>query len=432
MVLTQTNAALSKSKGYKSTEVGLIPEAWEVLELNDLTNITRLAGYEYSTLWEETPNGEIIALRGFNIGKNSIIEKDFVTISDILSKRLIRSRLFKGDIIYPCVGTIGNAAVIREDDKYHIQQNIAKITPSQNKIDSDYLAYYLMSDYGLKEIEKFNGSSSQPNILVGSLRQYSIIVPTLTEQKAIATALSDVDALISSLEKLIVKKKAIKQGAMQELLTPPHKGGKRLVEFSGTWEELTLGQCLLESPKYGINAPAVVFNLNLPTYLRITDFDNNGKVDVLNLKSVNHVDSSNYILDVDDIVLARTGASVGKAYLHNSEKIKFVFAGFLIQIKPNKSKLQSDFLFQYLMTNKYWNWVQIMSMRSGQPGINGNEYRSLPLFIPSLEEQKAIAQILSDMDKEIESLGVKKEKYQQIKQGMMQELLMGKTRLVWS
>ena len=158
---------LMEKQGLKQTELGLIPEDWKLSILNDLTDITRLAGYEYSTLWEETTNGEIIALRGFNIGQNKIIERDFVNISDSLSKRLIRSRLFRNDVIYPCVGSIGNAVVIEEDDKYHIQQNIAKITPKKGKIFSHYLAYYLMSEFGLKEIERFNGSSSQPNILVG-------------------------------------------------------------------------------------------------------------------------------------------------------------------------------------------------------------------------------------------------------------------------
>lgn len=118
-------------EGYKQTEIGIIPYDWEVNVLNEISSITRLAGYEYSTVWKETENGEIIALRGFNIGKNKIIERDLVRISNKLSMRLIRSRLFNGDVVYPCVGTIGNAVAIEEDDKYHIQQNIAKITPKR-------------------------------------------------------------------------------------------------------------------------------------------------------------------------------------------------------------------------------------------------------------------------------------------------------------
>src|ERR1035438_6240621 len=166
-------------RGYKQTEIGIVPTEWEIEELNKISKITRLAGYEYSSVWEETENGEIIALRGFNIGKNKIIDKELVRISNELSLRLKRSRLFKDDVVYPCVGTIGNAVVIEENNKYHIQQNIAKISPDKKRLNSRFLAHYLMSDFGMKEIEKFNGSSSQPNILVGSLRKYTILLPTI-------------------------------------------------------------------------------------------------------------------------------------------------------------------------------------------------------------------------------------------------------------
>ena len=207
-------------KGYKQTEVGLIPVDWDVKNLNNMATITRLAGYEYSSMWEEKNNGKIIALRGFNIGDNRIIEKNFSRISNELSLKLKRSRLYKNDVIYPCVGTIGNAVVIEDDNKYHIQQNIAKITPNKNEVDSYYLAHYLMSHLGLNEITKFNGTSSQPNILVGSLRQYSIVLPpTKSEQTAIATILSDMDTEIEALKQNRDKYTMIKQGMMQQLLT---------------------------------------------------------------------------------------------------------------------------------------------------------------------------------------------------------------------
>ena len=102
----------------------------------------------------------------------------------------------------------------------------------------------------------------------------------------------------------------------------------------------------------------------------------------------------------------------------------------MIRVKPNPQKLDARYLKGFLNTKAYWNWVTVMSMRSGQPGINGNEYAQLHISLPpTLEEQKAIAQILSDMDTEIAALEQKRDKYKAIKQGMMQELLTGKTRL---
>lgn len=213
---------LTRKKRFKEFE----GSEWAEKELGEVTIITRLAGAEYSSVWKEDENGEIIALRGFNIGKNRIIEKNLARISNELSLKLNRSRLYIGDVVYPCVGTIRNAAVIEENDKYHIQQNIAKITPIQTIISSYYLAYYLMSPVGLNEVLRFNASSSQPNVLVGSLRKYRIPLPPLGEQQKIASILSAADAEISTLEKQLAAYKQQKRGLMQQLLT-----GKKRVKI---------------------------------------------------------------------------------------------------------------------------------------------------------------------------------------------------------
>ncbi|WP_419637616.1 restriction endonuclease subunit S, partial [Thiolapillus sp.] len=128
-------------------------------------------------------------------------------------------------------------------------------------------------------------------------------------------------------------------------------------------------------------------------------------------------------LSVGDIVLARTGASVGKSYKYRSKDGKLVFAGFLIRIKSNPEKLNSEFLFQYLYTGRYWRWVEFSSARSGQPGINGAEYASMLLPIPpELSEQQKIAHCLSSLD---EVIGLQAKKVQALKQhkkGLMQQL----------
>ena len=107
-----------------------------------------------------------------------------------------------------------------------------------------------------------------------------------------------------------------------------------------------------------------------------------------------------------------------------------VFAGFLIRVRPNPKALVSAFLAAYATTQAYWNWVRLMSMRSGQPGINGNEYAQLSLPLPPVSEQTAIAEVLSDMDAELAALEQRLAKTRDLKQGMMQELLTGRTRLV--
>jgi type I restriction enzyme S subunit len=189
------------------------------------------------------------------------------------------------------------------------------------------------------------------------------------------------------------------------------------------WEVKKLGNCLSKNPDYGINAAAVDYTDTLPTYLRITDISDDGNYINKNRVSVNHQLSDFYFLEEGDIVFARTGASVGKTYLYNIKDGKLVFAGFLIRIKPNVKILNPTFLKFHTQTKYYWNWVLSNSMRSGQPGLNSNEYKSFKIPLPQLSEQKAIAKVLSDTDNLIQALEKRIAKKRLIKQGAMQKLL---------
>lgn len=344
--------------------------------------------------------------------------------------KLIRSRLFNGDIVYPCVGTIGNAAVIEEYDKYHIQQNIAKITPIKNLLDSYFLAHYLMSNFGLREIEKFNGTSSQPNILVGSLRQYSVILPNLTEQAAIATALSDTDALINALDKLIAKKRLIKQGAMQQLLS----GKKRLAGFSGEWEVTDLFSVCSEMQNGVFFKPSNKgFGIKI---INVSDLYKKTPIDESSLELFNANNSEKERFNVKDGDLFFTRSSVvpsGIAHCNiyqsnNDESV--VFDSHVIRIRPNKNKVVSSFLFRFCLSLTARNYLISHAKTGTMTTIDQRVLAKCPVFLPTIEEQTAIAQILSDMDNEIAALEQRRAKTQQIKHGMMQELLTGKTRLI--
>lgn len=195
------------------------------------------------------------------------------------------------------------------------------------------------------------------------------------------------------------------------------------------WVVNSLGKMLITFPSYGINAPAVKLNTSTPVYIRITDISEDGYFRPSEKVGVDSQLSHLYILHEGDLVLARTGASVGKSYLYRPEDGHLVYAGFLIKISPKQSILNSKFLFQYMKTQQYWNWIATNSMRSGQPGVNGKEFGSLPVVVPPLKEQTAIANVLSDTDAliiELEQLIAKK---QSIKTATMQQLLTGRTRL---
>jgi type I restriction enzyme S subunit len=196
------------------------------------------------------------------------------------------------------------------------------------------------------------------------------------------------------------------------------------------WNVHKLRSCLSAKPDYGINAPAVSFSDKLPAYIRITDISADGRFSPETPVSVKHAEADRYYLNDGDIVFARTGASVGKSYLYNPNDGKLVFAGFLIRLRPDFAKLVPAYLAEYVSTGPYWNWVRLMSMRSGQPGINGMEYGQLPIPLPpSIIEQRAIAGALGDVDALIGALEKFIAKKRDLKQAAMQELLTGKKRL---
>ena len=194
------------------------------------------------------------------------------------------------------------------------------------------------------------------------------------------------------------------------------------------WEVVKLGDVCQEKAKYGINAPSVEFNMQLPNYLRITDIDEQGNFKPQKKTSVKNDDFRKFILKENELVLARTGATVGKSYLYNKNDGELVYAGFLIKISPNNKKLNSVYLKNYLFGSYYWHWVKIMSVRSGQPGINAEEYSLLPILLPPLKEQQKIANILTTWDDAISKQNELIKAKEELKKGLMQKLLSGKVR----
>jgi type I restriction enzyme S subunit len=195
------------------------------------------------------------------------------------------------------------------------------------------------------------------------------------------------------------------------------------------WDVDSLGSCLTTEPDYGLNAPAVPHSDKLPAYIRITDITEDGRFLPEELVSVHNAASGSYYLRDGDIVFARTGASVGKSYRYDRMDGPLVFAGFLIRVHPDPRRLLPAFLAAFVTTGRYWNWVRQMSMRSGQPGINGKEYAQLPLPLPSVPEQRAIVRALGDVDGLIGALKKLIAKKRDLKQAAMQQLLSGQTRL---
>ena len=280
----------------------------------------------------------------------------------------------------------------------------------------------------LKQVQ----TSAMSYIKLPMLEEYELSAPTvLGEQHKIAECLSALDELIGAESQKLNALKARKKGLMQQLF--PRDGETlprlRFPEFQNApeWVTVPMGELLARKPEYGVNAPAVAYSESLPTYLRITDIDDDGRFLSKSKASVN-IDATdeNYLI-ARDIVLARTGASVGKSYRHRLEDGRLVFAGFLVRIRPSPAMIDPVFLSTFLTTSQYWDWVRITSSRSGQPGLNGSEYASLQIPIPSagkngLSEQQRIASCLSSLDDLIAAQSDKLEALRIHKKGLMQQL----------
>ncbi|MFV0225051.1 restriction endonuclease subunit S [Empedobacter falsenii] len=193
----------------------------------------------------------------------------------------------------------------------------------------------------------------------------------------------------------------------------------RFPEFKEDWIHISLGEISMK-PKYGLNSSAKDYDGN-NGYLRITDIDENTNKFISKGITSPEKFSDDYLLNEGDLLFARTGNSTGKSYLYDKNDGRLYFAGFLIRFRLNPIN-NFKFIFYQSKLSSYDKWVKVMSMRSGQPGINSEEYSSLRLNIPTLQEQTKIADFLGAVDKQLDILNQKKEKLNLYKKGVMQQL----------
>lgn len=320
----------------------------------------------------------------------------------------------KGDVLISAAGTLGRTVVFDGRPAYFQDSNIVWLKIDKSQLCNDYLAHY----YKVIKWASSEGSTIS-RLYNGIICDTEILLPPLEEQAAIAEALSDVDSLISSLQKLIEKKKAIKQGTMQELLT----GKKRLPGFSGEWKKYKVGE--IGVVVTGSTPPRSNRNLwggNFP-WVSARDF-----IGKYISSSYEHVTSEgkNYcrILPAES-VLVTCIASIG---LNGIAAIPLATNQQINAIVCNND-FYNEIVYYSLVYNK--EKLKLMAGQTAVPIISKQQFEEFEILLPrNVLEQKAIAKVLSDMDCEIEQLEKKLAKYQQIKQGMMQELLTGRIRLV--
>lgn len=319
--------------------------------------------------------------------------------------------------------------------KFDVHQRVYVLSEF-DKVIGRYLYYYFKMNF-LKEVEKYTAKSSVDSVRRDMIANMRVPIPGTGEQAVIAESLSDIDNLIFSLQKLINKKKSIKQGTMQELLT----GKRRLAEFNEIWKSKFFGDIFEFMPTNALTREhmgtvGTVKNIHygdiLTKYGAWLNADDRIIPVITDENLINKYSSASYVRS-GDIIIADTAEdnTVGKAVEIINVNTKMLSGQHTMLCRPQE-KFAEKFLGYYINSTDFHN--QMISYITGikVSSISKTSMALLEMNIPPVEEQEAIAQILSDMDEEIEQLEKKLAKYQLIKQGMMQELLTGHIRLVES
>lgn len=316
-------------------------------------------------------------------------------------------------------GSVGHAEYRKQDFDAIIRLLI--LIPKKADVVNSYYLTQFINQYVSFPLE----STGVPQLTVPQIENIEVELPDFAEQATVAEALSDIDGLISSLQKLIEKKKAIKQGAMQELLT----GKKRLPEFSGEWNQFRLGEM---TEIYSGGTPSTTISEywggSIP-WMSSGELNNKKIYDVEGRITQKGMQNSSAHLIPKYCVLiglAGQGKTRGTAAYNY---ISLCTNQSIAAIYPNDKKFDSRFLY-YIIDSMYESLRELSSGDGGRGGLTKGLISNLEIYMPEVPEQQAVAQVLSDMDSEIEQLEKKLAKYQQIKQGMMQELLTGRIRLV--
>jgi type I restriction enzyme S subunit len=420
--------------GYKQTEVGVIPEGWEVKAIADLVEPTSPICYGVVQVGQYIESGvPIVAIKFVK----EIAHAPLHRTARSLEKPYARSRPKGGDVLISIKGTIGRVGIVPHGFEGNISRELARLRISE-EICSEYVAHQLESDATQDRIMRAVVGTTRLEFSIATLRQFQLpIPPTLPEQRAIATALSDVDGLLGALDRLIAKKRDLKQAAMQQLLTDQ----TRLPGFHGEWEVKRLGELFNFSGGYSASRDQL--SAEGHCYLHYgyihgstktcidadTDFQDIPKLDIP-LKRV----SSGSLLDDGDVVFVDASEDDAGTSKHvvvvNKDKKPVISCLHTIVAKSKTDELAHEYRRYCFQTPAIRQQFLFYFVGAKVSGISKSNIPKLTLSFPSVPEQTAIASVLTEMDGELAVLEQRQENNRALKQAMMHSLLSGRTRLV--
>ena len=427
--------------GYKWSEVGVIPEDWEVKPLHALADKI-MVGIASAATYAYRKKG-IVLFRNQNIKPGYLDDSDILHIAPDYEVAFKNKRLKAGDLLTARTGYPGTTCLVPPEHEGSQSFTTLITRPNERAVNSGYLCCFINSNQGQTYFEQNQIGGGQKNVNAGSLEHLPIpLPPTKAEQEAIAEALSDADALTESLERLISKKRHLKQGAMQELLT----GKRRLHGFEGAamaskqtevglipedWQRVEIGGSVdlltgFPFPSSGYSKSGVRLLRGSNVKRGVTDWS----VEATEYWPAITSKIRKYALEHGDIVIAMDGSLVGRSFAMLSDSD--VPAVLLQRVaRMRSSSIDQKFLKAWICSPRFTAHCDAVKTVTAIPHISPADIRSFSVALPPTKaEQTAIAAVLSDMDAEIAALEAKLAKARQIKQGMMHNLLTGRIRLV--
>lgn len=402
--------------GFRQTEVGVIPEDWDVKRLGDVANVHDGT--------HQTPKYVPVGIPFYSV--EHITSGDFTNtkfISHEEHRFLTRSfKIEKGDVLMTRIGSIGDCRLVDWDvnASFYVSLALLKVYGA----DPAFVAQYSHSRAFKGEAELHSLPSATPKkINLGSISDIRLPIPPPSEQRAIAEALSDVDALLDGLDRLIAKKRDLEQAAMQQLLT----GQARLPGFHGKWEVKQLGQVVDTDPENlrSDTRPDFAFN-----YIALEDVERG----VLRSYSEQRFDTSpsraRRRLRIDDVLVSTVRPNLQSHLLFRAEGSNWVCSTGFCVVRCRRGVTHPGYVFPHLFANHVNRQIDASLTGSNYPAINSGDVRTLEIPLPDFAEQTAIAAVLADMDAELSAIEARRDKTRDLKQAMMQELLTGTTRLV--
>ena len=316
-------------------------------------------------------------LESNNVKDGQINHNSEIFINDEFYEKQKDKWLHTGDVVMVQSGHVGHAAVIPKELNNTAAHALIMFRNPKEEIEPYFLNYEYQTDKVKKKIENITTGNTIKHILASDMQEFVVDVPKYEEQKVIASYFSHLDHLI----------------------TLHQRKCYRFIDIAlDAWEQRKLGM-VCDSFEYGLNVAATDYD-GKNKYIRITDIDDNSHEflqDDVTSPDIELSGTKNYKLKQGDILFARTGASVGKTYIYKESDGLVYYAGFLIRGHV-KDEYSPEFVFQNTLTADYDKFIRITSQRSGQPGVNAQEYASYQIAIPTLAEQKEIGAYFSTLD----------------------------------